>query len=193
MTEVINLKKGEVINLTKKVPTLKKVHVGAGWDMKDEGKTMDADLCVFLLDANGKTRSADDFIYFGKLNNAAKTVVHQGDNLTGEGEGDDEVIDIDLETIDSSIHKVAIYMDIYQAAQKGQTLADLDNAFVRIVNSEGNFEISKYEITEPLTGDLMLFGELYRFEGGWEFKAVGSTRTAELSQVVAEYGLQAAA
>ncbi len=192
MSDVINLTKGESVNLTKEVPSLKKVRIGAGWDEKEGGATMDADLALFTLDSNTKVRGADDFIYFGNLKNNSGSVQHQGDNLTGEGEGDDEVINVDLEGLDSGIERVAVYLDIYQAAKKGQTLADLDNCHIRIVDDETGKEISRYDITEPLEGDAMFFGELVRTEDGWTFTAKGETRTAELSVIVAEYGLQAA-
>lgn len=191
--DVVNLTKGETVNLTKAVPTLTKVRIGAGWDEKQGGATMDADLAVFALDKNGKVRGADDFIYFGNLKNNAGSIHHMGDNLTGEGEGDDEVVNIDLNGLDAGVESVAIYLDIYQAAQKGQSLADLDNCHIRVVNDADESEISRYDITEALTGDLMLFGHLTRTTDGWTFTADGQTRTAELTALVTEYGLQAAA
>ena len=193
MSEVVNLSKGESVNLTKEVPTLKKVMIGAGWDEKQGGASMDADLALFTLNSNNQVRGADDFIYFGNLKNNSGSVVHHGDNLTGEGEGDDEVISVNLEALDPGVERVAIYLDIYQAAQKGQSLADIDNAHIRIVDEETGKEISRYDITEPLQGDTMYFGELNRTADGWTFTAKGETRTAELSAIVSEYGLQAAA
>ena len=193
MSDVVNLTKGDVVNLTKEVPSLKKVRIGAGWDEKEGGPTMDADLALFTLDSNGKVRGADDFIFHGKLKNNSGSVEHLGDNLTGEGEGDDETILVDLAALDPGVEEIAIYLDIYQAAQKGQTLADLDNCHIRILNDEDGKEISRYDIKEALTGDTMLFGTLTKSAEGWSFTANGETRTAEMGAIVAEYGLQAAA
>ena len=193
MNEVVNLTKGESVNLTKAVPTLKKVYIGAGWDEKQSGATMDADLSLFTLNANNQVRGSDDFIYFGNLKNNSGSVVHHGDNLTGEGEGDDEVISVNLEALDPGVTCVAVYLNIYQSAQKGQSLADIDNAHIRIVDEDSGKEISRYDINEDLSGDTLYFGELNRTEDGWTFTAKGETRTANLSTIVSEYGLQAAA
>lgn len=154
---------------------------------------MDADLAVFILDSAGNVRGADDFIYFNNLKNNNGSVVHQGDNLTGEGDGDDEVVNINLEALDPGVARIDIYLDIYQAASKGQSLADVDNCFIRIVNDEDDSEIARFELTESLSGDTMLFGQLVRNGEAWEFVAKGDTRTAELGTIATEHGLRAAA
>src|SRR3954451_9101151 len=141
MNDVVSMTKGETVSLTKKAPGLAKVFAGAGWDPK-QGKTMDLDLAAFLLDANGKLSGKGNFVYFGSKTSACGSVASQGDNLTGDGDGDDEVIKVNLATVPAGISEILFVASIYQAAQKGQSLKDLDNAFIRIVNEEGQQEIA---------------------------------------------------
>lgn len=183
---MINLSKGESVNLTKEAPALKKIRVAAGWDPKAEGAKLDADLSVFTL-ANGKTRSEDDLVFYNQKQNAAKTVTHSGDNRTGDGEGDDETINVNLEALDTQITSVFVLLDIFEAEKKGQSLADLQNAYVRIVNDEDGVEISRFTIDSGLNGTTLAFGELTRGGDGWSFRAIGETGTAGLGGYITQF------
>jgi tellurium resistance protein TerD len=147
MADTISMSKGETVSLTKAVPGLTKVFVGAGWDAKKDGSTMDLDLAAFLLDENGKLSGAANFVYYGHKKSGDGAVASRGDNLPGEGEGDDEVIDVDLSKVASNIKEIVFVVSIYQAAQKGQSLKNLDNAFIRTVNNDDQKELAKYDIS----------------------------------------------
>ena len=139
MSETVKLTKGENINLSKEAPGMNQVVVGLGWDV-NEGVSADLDAMCFLLTTEGKVRSAKDFIYYGmdrvggKLATADGAVEHTGDNLTGEGDGDDEQIKIDLSKVPADVDRIVVLVDIYEAAQKNQNFGQVKNAFVRLVN-----------------------------------------------------------
>lgn len=191
----VNLSKGESVNLTKLAPALAAVAACAGWDMATEGKSMDLDLAVFALDKNDKTLNGDDgFIFFNHKTGCNNAIQHQGDNLTGEGDGDDEVINIDLKALPAEAAKLAVVAAIYNAKQKKQELTDLKNAFIRVVDKSNNTELAKFDINSGLTGDGILFGEFTKDANNeWSFKAIGQTITGEFNTFVNQYGLQAAA
>lgn len=183
-----NLSKGETFDLTKAAPGLSKVFAGAGWDVKTGGPTMDLDLCAFLVNADNKLESAQNFVYFNNKKSPCGSVASRGDNLTGEGEGDDEVIDINLETLPTSVTKVILAVSIYNAASKGQSLKNLDNAFVRIVNTADQTELAKYDLTNfENAGANFILGELVRSTSGWDFKAVGEPKPGELGELAQSY------
>lgn len=182
----INLEKGQSLDLTKKSPGLKKVFIGTGWDMKKEGATMDADLMATLLTSGGKVRNEADVIYFNNKGKSGDAIWHSGDNLTGEGDGDDEVINVDLSKIPADITKITFTLNIYGAASKGQSLADLDNAHIRAVNAETNEELASFKVS-GLTGTNITYCHLVRGGEGWEFTADGSTSSEDLNQIVQKY------
>lgn len=194
MSDTVSMSKGEIVSLTKKAPGLTKVFAGAGWDMKKAGATMDLDLAAFMLDTNGKLSSKGYFVYFGNKASVCGSVASQGDNLTGAGDGDDEVIKVNLSTVPAGIAEIVFVASIYQAKQKGQSLHDLDNAFIRIVNEEGGQELANYKITD--TGSdhaTFVLGKLTRNGSDWDFTAIGETKGGELGSLATEYGLQVAA
>lgn len=194
MTDTVNLTKGETVNLTKKAPGLTSVFAAAGWDVKANGPSMDLDLAAFCLNSGNVTESKDDFIYFGHLKTDDGSLIHTGDNLTGKGEGDDEVIGIDLSKVRAAVQKIVLVAVIYNAKTKGQSLKDLDNAFIRIVNQADKAELCKYTISDTDNShDTFVLGELVRNGAEWEFKAIGTTQSGELNALVSQYGLQAAA
>lgn len=184
----MNLSKGETIDLTKAAPGLTKVFAGAGWDVKTGGPTMDVDLIAFLVDANGKLTQDANFVYFNNKKSACGSVASRGDNLTGAGEGDDEVIDINLETVPADVSKIVLAVSIYQAASKGQSLKSLDNAFVRIVDATSQTELAKYSLTnfESANANFIL-GNLSRDGANWSFTAVGEPKDGELAELVTVY------
>lgn len=182
----VNLEKGQSLDLTKKSPGLSKVFIGAGWDMKKAGATMDADLMATLLTSSGKVRNEKDVIYFNNKGKDGDAIWHSGDNLTGAGDGDDEVINVDLSKVPAEISKITFTINIYNAAAKGQSLADLDNAFIRAVNAATNEELANFKVT-GLTGTNITYCHLVRGAEGWEFVADGATSSEDLNQIVQKY------
>jgi len=194
MTDTVSMSKGEIISLTKKALGLTKVFAGAGWDVKKDGASMDLDLAAFLLDANDKLSGAGDFVYFGHKASKCGSVASRGDNLTGEGEGDDEVIDVNLSTVPSNITGILFVASIYQGKQKGQSLKDLDNAFIRIVNAENQQELANYKITDTNSDhESFVLGKLVRDGSDWNFVAIGEADASELGGIAQRFGLQVAA
>lgn len=188
----LNLSKGESIDLTKTTPGLAKVFAGAGWDVKNGGPTMDLDLCAFLVDENGKMSDQKNFVYFNNKTSPCGSVASRGDNLTGAGEGDDEVIDINLETVPANVKQIVLAVSIYNAASKGQSLKNLDNAFVRIVNTADNSEMTKYNLTNfENAGANFILGTLVRNDAGWSFTAIGEPKAGELGELAQSYSMAA--
>lgn len=170
----INVSKGQRIDITKTNPGLNDVMVGLGWDVNDSGNSaFDLDALAFLLDANGKAKD-EDVVYFNNLKHASGSVIHQGDNLTGEGDGDDEQIEIFLNKIPASIERIAICVAIYDANNRRQNFGMVQNAFVRLVDNSNLSEIIRYDLSEDYSIETAVFmGELYRHSGEWKFAAKG--------------------
>lgn len=183
----VSLSKGENVSITKEVPGLEAIKVGCGWDAQDlSGKAFDLDLSVFLC-GKGST----EFIYFNNRESADKTVVHTGDNRTGQGEGDDEVVMMAVSNISPDIEKAVFTVTIYEAEGRKQNFGMVDNAFIRIVDAKDDTEIARYDLTEDFSGDTAVtFGEVYRKDGGeWKFKAVGQGAEGGLSAFCKKYGV----
>lgn len=194
MIDTVIMTKGETVSLSKKAPGLTSVFAGAGWDVKKNGPSMDLDLAAFCLDVNGQLQGSGSFVYFGHKTSADGAIKAGEDNLTGEGEGDDETIQVDLSKVMPSTMRIQFVAAIYQAKQKGQSLKDLDNAFIRIVNNADQKELAKYTITDTdANHDTFVLGELVREGSDWNFKAIGETRSGELSALATNYGLAVAA
>lgn len=181
----VNLTKGQSVNLTKEAPGLKAVVAGAGWDVAESAGSVDLDLMAFALDTNGKVRSEDDAIYFNQLQNAAGTIQHTGDNRTGEGDGDDEKIKVNLAGLDPAITKLALVLHSFS----GQDLSVVQNAFARVVNQDGEAELTRFAITGGTSGKTLYMGEFARVADGWEFKATGEFTTEAIKDVFAKYGV----
>ncbi|WP_425447285.1 TerD family protein [Dethiothermospora halolimnae] len=189
----INLTKGQKIDLTKSNPGLKEVIVGLGWDTNkyDGGADFDLDASVFMVGDNGKVNNDLDFIFYNNLEHPSKSVVHTGDNRTGEGDGDDEAIIIDFSKVPSNIDKIAITVTIHDAIARGQNFGQVTNAFVRVVNKENDNEILRYDLTEDFSVETaLIFCELYRHNNEWKFSAVGSGFEGGLEALCKNYGLQ---
>lgn len=187
----ISLNKGGRLSLNKEAPDLKKVLVGLGWDARStDGVDFDLDASAFLLSASGKARSEADFIFYNQLKSSCGSVQHTGDNLTGAGEGDDEVIMIDLARIPADVQKVAFTVTIHEAEQRRQNFGQVINAYIRIVNAETQVEIARYDLAEDAsTETAMIFGELYRHSGEWRFSAVGQGYVGGLAAMCRQYGI----
>ncbi len=194
----INLKKGQRINLKKEAPGLTKVMCGLGWDVAEskglfglfKGNDFDLDASVFCLTNREKLKSKSDVIYFGNLNHSSGGITHLGDNLTGEGQGDDEQILVDLTKIPDDIVKLVFVVNIYKAKQRQQSFGQVKNAFVRLVNLSNNKEIARYSLLgEEYDGKTsMILAEVYRNNGEWEMEAVGKGLMANgLQEMTNEY------
>jgi len=188
----ISLQKGQKIDLTKGNPSLTKIMVGLGWDVNqyDGGADFDLDAAAFLLDANGKVPSDGEFIFYGQLEHSSKSVIHQGDNLTGEGEGDDEQIFVDLSLVPDNIEKIAFTVTIYDADVRRQNFGQVQNAFIRIVDETTNQELIRFDLGEDFSIETaVVVGELYRHQGNWKFNAVGSGYAGGLRALCLSYGV----
>lgn len=188
----VNLTKGGRISLNKEAPGLKKILIGLGWDINasDTGADFDLDASVFLLDSNAKVANEKDFIFYNNLSSSDGSVVHTGDNRTGEGDGDDESIKVDLSKISSSIKEIAIVVTIHEAAQRKQNFGMVRNAFIRLVNDETNTEIVRYDLEEDYSTETgLLFGRLYFKDNEWKFSAVGTGYKEGLDGFCKQFGL----
>ena len=191
----INLSKGQKVDLTKGNPGLKSIMVGLGWDVNafDSGADFDLDAAAFMLGADGKCPTDKEFVFYGNLNHSSGAVNHMGDNLTGEGEGDDEQIQIDLSKIPSNIEKIAFTVTIYDADQRGQNFGQVSNAFIRIVDESSNTELIRYDLGEDFSIETaVVVGELYRNNGEWKFNAIGSGFQGGLKALCGHFGIDAA-
>jgi len=191
----INLKKGQKIDLTKTNPGLKNIFLGLGWDIKryDGGANFDLDASAFLLGANGKVRRDEDFVFYNNLTCAEGAVTHTGDNRTGDGDGDDEVIRVDLSLVPANVERIAFTVTIHDADQLNQNFGQVCNAFVRLVNEDNNEEILHYDLGEDFSIETaVVFCELYRHGAEWKFNAVGSGYQGGLAALVQAYGLDVA-
>lgn len=184
----LNLKKNDILNLAKKNPGLKKVILGAGWDVASGGQDFDLDIAAFLLNANGKVQNIpDDVIFFNNMQ--GQGIYLEGDNRTGAGEGDDEVININLEEINPNIAKIVFVVTIHEAQAKRQTFGMVENSYVRLVDLENNKrEICRFNLKENgSTATSVIFAELNRKGSEWQFKAIGEGKIADLNGVLALY------
>ena len=187
----ISLNKGGNLSLSKTDPSLTKVLIGLGWDSRvTDGAEFDLDASAFLLGANGKVRSDADFIFYNQMRSAEGSVEHTGDNRTGEGDGDDEAIKIDLTRVPQDIQKIAITVTIHDADMRHQNFGQVENAFIRVVNDQTHNEVVRFDLNEDYsTETAMIFGELYRYNGEWKFRAVGQGYNGGLKAMCHEYGI----
>ena len=188
----ISLKKGQKVDLTKTNPGLKNILIGLGWDINryDGGKDFDLDASVFLLNGTGKVNSDDDFVFYGNLKHVSGSVEHLGDNLTGEGEGDDEEIKIDLSKVPENIEKIDFTVTIYEAEERKQNFGQVENAFIRVVNEANGEELIRYDLGEDFSIETaVVIGELYRNKGEWKFNAIGSGFEGGLASLGKNYGV----
>lgn len=178
----VNLQKGQKIDLTKGNSSLKKVVVGLGWDEAKQPRglfslkpqSIDCDASAILCNSDGKLIANSDVIYYNNLRHSSGAVMHMGDNLTGEGDGDDEQVTVDLTAIPAQYSKIVFVVTIYQARERRQDFGMIQNAFIRIVDASNGKELMKYNLSENYGGKTaMIFGEIYRHNGEWKFSAIG--------------------
>lgn len=187
----ISLTKGGNVNLSKEAPGLTNMTIGLGWDPRaTDGQDFDLDAIAFLLDESGKVRNDSDFIFFNNLKSGDGSVEHTGDNRTGEGEGDDESIKVNLAAVPADVNKIAVCAIIYEGQARNQNFGQVSDAFIRVINDNGNTEIARYDLSEDgSTETAMIFGEIYRHSGEWKFRAVGQGFAGGLGPLAASYGV----
>lgn len=187
----LTLSKGGNLSLSKTDPTLKKILVGLGWDERvTSGDSFDLDASVFLLNANEKVRSDKDFIFYNQLSSIEGSVQHMGDNRSGAGDGDDESVKINLDLVPADVVKMVVAVTIHDAQAKGQNFGQIQNAFIRVVNEETGVEVVRYDLAEDYsTETAMVFGEIYRNNNEWKFRAIGQGYAGGLSAMCQRYGI----
>lgn len=188
----VNLKKGQKVDLTKSNPGLNRIMVGLGWDVNryDGGFDFDLDASAFLLGANGKVQQDSDFVFYGNAADPSSAVRYGGDNKTGEGEGDDEQIFVNLQAVPASVEKIDFTVTIYEAAERRQNFGQVNNAYVRIVDEATGTELVRYDLEEDFSIETaIVVGEIYRHNGEWKFNAVGSGFQGGLEALCVNFGV----
>jgi tellurium resistance protein TerD len=187
----ISLSKGGNVSLSKEAPGLQKIMVGLGWDARaTDGKAFDLDASAFLLGEGDRVRSDADFIFYNQTEGGGGAVRHQGDNLTGAGEGDDEQIEVSLATLPPDVQKIAVSVTIHEAESRGQNFGMVSNAFIRVVNAADGQEIARYDLSEDAsTETAMVFGEIYRHGAEFKFRAVGQGFAGGLAPLARNFGV----
>ncbi len=197
----VNIQKGQRVDLTKGSGGLAGIMVGLGWDPvapparkglfggSAKAPEVDCDASVIMLDENGKFTNRDHVVYYGHLTSNEGSIKHMGDNITGQGEGDDEQIMVDLSRVPPNIHKLVFVVTIYDAVKRKQDFGLIQNAFIRIVNTANNQEVLKFNLSDDYAGRTeVVAGEVYRHQGEWKFAAIGEgTNFGTLSEVLKRY------
>ena len=194
----VNLQKGQKVDLTKGNAGLKRLIVGLGWDEvekkvgffgRKKGADIDCDASALVCGVGGKLLDKDDIVYFGNLKHRTGAITHLGDNLTGEGEGDDEQLIVELNAIPESYEKIIFVVNIYKAFERNQHFGMIKNAFIRIVDADTKQELCKYNLSENYNNmTAMIFGEVYRYKGEWKFNAIGQpTQDKGLGELAARF------
>ncbi|MER8042913.1 TerD family protein [Streptomyces sp. NPDC094032] len=187
----VSLAKGGNVSLTKEAPGLTAVLVGLGWDVRTTtGADHDLDASALLLNDTGKVASDLHFVFYNNLTSPDGSVEHTGDNLTGEGDGDDESIKVDLSAVPADVTKIVFPVSIHDADNRGQSFGQIRNAFIRVVNQANGVELARYDLSEDAaTETAMVFGELYRHAAEWKFRAVGQGYASGLAGIAADFGV----
>ncbi|MET8676363.1 TerD family protein [Streptomyces sp. NPDC004647] len=187
----VSLSKGGNVSLSKEAPGLTAVTVGLGWDVRTTtGTDFDLDASALLVNNSGKVPSDQHFVFFNNLKSPEGSVEHTGDNLTGEGEGDDEQIKVSLSTVPADVDKIIFPVSIHEAESRSQSFGQVRNAFIRVVNQADSNELARYDLSEDAsTETAMVFGELYRNGAEWKFRAVGQGYASGLRGIAQDFGV----
>ncbi len=190
----ISLSKGGRVSLSKEAPGLSKIQIGLGWDERaTDGSEYDLDASVFLLNETGKVRTDKDFVFYSNLKAVNGAVEHMGDNLTGGGDGDDEMVKINLKQMETEapdVVKISVVVTIHEAEARKQNFGQVNNAFIRIVNQDDNKEIVRFDLTEDYSMETaIIFGEVYYKTGEWRFTAVGQGYAGGLAAACGQFGI----
>ena len=187
----VTLSKGQNVSLSKTDPLLKHILIGLGWDARSsDGQDFDLDASVFMTADNGKVPSVDYFVFYNQLKSPCGSVQHTGDNLTGDGDGDDESVIVELEKVPANIKSLFVTVTIHDAETRRQNFGQVSNAFVRLVNHETGQEVLRFDLSEDYsTETAMVFGEVYRHNGDWKFRAIGQGYAGGLLALCNQYGV----
>ncbi|ARE76654.1 TerD family protein [Streptomyces avidinii] len=187
----VSLSKGGNVSLTKAAPNLTAVIVGLGWDARTTtGVDFDLDASAILTSDQGKVTSDANFVFFNNLKSPDGSVEHTGDNTTGEGEGDDEAIKVNLAGVPADVAKIVFPVSIYEAESRQQSFGQVRNAYIRVVNQADNTELARYDLSEDAsTETAMVFGELYRNGAEWKFRAIGQGYASGLRGIAQDFGV----
>lgn len=189
----INLSKGQKVDLTKGNAGLDAILVGLGWDTNkyDGGHEFDLDVSVFLTNDQGKVEQDTNFVFYNNPKDAAESVIYSGDNRTGEGEGDDESVNIVLSRVPANVAKIAFTVTIHEAESRAQNFGQVSNSYIRIVDKTKNDELLRYDLGEDYSIETaIVVGELYRHGTEWKFSAIGSGFQGGLPALCRNYGLE---
>ncbi|MFG2889270.1 TerD family protein [Streptomyces sp. NPDC048248] len=186
----VTLAKGGNVSLSKAAPNLTQIMVGLGWDARSTtGAPFDLDASA-LLCGSGRVLGDEYFVFYNNLKSPEGSVEHTGDNLTGEGEGDDESILVDLPQVPEAVDKIVFPVSIHDAELRGQSFGQVSNAFIRVVNQADGSELARYDLSEDASSETaMIFGELYRYNGEWKFRAVGQGYASGLRGIALDFGV----
>lgn len=187
----VSLSKGGNVSLSKEAPGLKAILIGLGWDARaTDGGSFDLDASAFLLKEDGKVRGDSDFIFYNNLKSADGSVEHAGDNLTGSGDGDDEVIKVNLEQVPQDVSRISFTVTIHDADTRRQNFGMVSNAFIRVINQADSKEIARFDLSEDMsTETAMIFGDIYRHNNEWKFKAIGQGFAGGLQPLAKNFGV----
>ncbi|MCX5378519.1 TerD family protein [Streptomyces sp. NBC_00091] len=187
----VSLSKGGNVSLTKAAPNLTAVIVGLGWDARTTtGVDFDLDASAILTNDQGKVANDSNFVFFNNLKSPDGSVEHTGDNTTGEGEGDDEAIKVNLAGVPAEVAKIVFPVSIYEAEGRQQSFGQVRNAYIRVVNQADNTELARYDLSEDAsTETAMVFGELYRNGAEWKFRAIGQGYASGLRGIAQDFGV----
>lgn len=188
----INLSKGQKVDLTKGNAGLDAILVGLGWDTNryDGGHEFDLDVSVFMTNDQGQVDQDTNFVFYNNPKDAAESVIYSGDNRTGEGEGDDETVNVTLSKVPAAVSKIAFTVTIHEAEARAQNFGQVSNSYIRIVDTVKNEELIRYDLGEDYSVETaIVVGELYRHGAEWKFAAVGSGFQGGLEALCKNYGL----
>jgi len=187
----ISLQKGANVSLSRTDPSLTRILIGLGWEARSTtGDDFDLDASVFMVGPNSKVPADEYFVFYGALRSPCGSIEHTGDNRTGDGDGDDEALNVNLTAVPQNITRLVVAVTIHDAEARRQNFGQVEGAFMRIVNSETNAEIARFDLSEDYsTETAMVFGEVYRHNGEWKFKAVGQGYTGGLHALCVQHGV----
>ncbi|TSD46249.1 TerD family protein [Rhodococcus sp. KBS0724] len=187
----VTLAKGGNVSLSKAAPNLTKIAVGLGWDARStSGADFDLDASALVTGPERKVLSDLHFVFYNNLRSPDGAIEHTGDNLTGEGEGDDEVINIDLPAVPPNVTNIFFPVSIHDADARLQSFGQVTNAYIRVVDLSTGSELARYDLSEDAsTETAMLFGEVYRHNTEWKFRAIGQGYASGLAGIARDYGV----
>jgi tellurium resistance protein TerD len=187
----VSLVKGQNVSLSKSDPSLQRVLIGLGWDPRvSDGVEFDLDASVFLLGSSGRVRGSGDFVFYNQLRSACGSVEHTGDNRSGVGDGDDESIRVNLGGVPADVVRIVVTVTIHDADVRRQSFGQVGGAFIRLVNEDSGVELVRFDLSEDHSVETaMVFGEVYRHEGEWKFRAVGQGFAGGLKALASQFGV----